>query len=83
MRAASARVVNCAFPAVSSFARSGRKLVETGRRDFAERLRCVAVSFLSTAAPGNADLMQNPIRKGNPIGGARNRDLCATRLPAA
>ena len=38
--------VNCASPAVSSFARSGRKFVETGRRDFPERLRCVAVSFL-------------------------------------
>ena len=38
--------VNCASPAVSSFARSRRKLIETGRRDFPERLRCVAVSFL-------------------------------------
>ena len=43
--------VNCASPAVSSFARSGRKLVENGRRDFPERLRCVAVSFLITRRP--------------------------------
>ena len=40
--------VNCASPAVSSFAHSKQKLVETGRRDFPERLRCVAVSFSRT-----------------------------------
>ena len=67
--------VNCASPAVSSFARSGRKLVETGRRNFPERLRCVVVSFLITTAPGSADLAQNPVRKGRPVKGARNREF--------
>ena len=43
---------NCGSPAVSSFSRSWRKLVETGSRDALERLRGVAVSFLITAAPG-------------------------------
>ena len=49
-RARRHRVVNCASPAVSSFARSGQKLVETGRRDFPERprCRCVAEPFLIT-----------------------------------
>ena len=82
-RARRHRVVNCASPAVSSFARSGRKFVETGRRDFPERPWCVAESFLMTTAPGSADLAQNLVRKGRPLQGARNRDLCATRLPAA
>ena len=36
---------NCGSPAVSSFSRSWRKLVETGSRDALERLRGVAVSF--------------------------------------
>ena len=74
-RARRHELVNCASPAVSSFARSGRKFVETGRRDFPERLRCVAVSFLITTAPGSADLAQSPVRKGNPVQGARNREL--------
>ena len=67
--------VNCASPAVSSFARSGRKLVETGRRDFLERFRCVVVSFLITTAPRNADLAQNPVRKGRSVHGARDREF--------
>ena len=67
--------VNCASPAVFSFARSGRKFVETGRREFPKRLRCVAVSFLITMAPGSADLAQNPVRKGRPVQGARNREF--------
>ena len=40
--------VNCDSPAVSSFARSGRKLVENELGEFPERLRCVAASFLIT-----------------------------------
>ena len=43
---------NCGSPAVSSFSRSWRKLVETGRRDALGSLRGVAVLFLITAAPG-------------------------------
>ena len=43
---------NCVSPAVSSFRRSRRKLVETRRRDAIGSLRGVAVSFLITAAPG-------------------------------
>ena len=40
-----------------------------------ERLRGVAVSFLITTAPGNADLAQNPVRKGGSIRAARNREM--------
>ena len=75
--------VNCASPAVSFFARSERKLVETGRRDFSERLWCVAVSLLITTAPGSADLAQNPIRKGRPVQGARNREFVRDAITGA
>ena len=47
-----AELRNCVSPAVSSFRRSRRKLVETGSRDALGRLRGVAVLFLITAAPG-------------------------------
>ncbi len=65
---------NCVSPAVSSFRRSRRKLVETGSRDALERLRGVAVSFLITAAPGGESLAQNGVPKGRPAEGARNRE---------
>ena len=53
-----------------------QKLVETGRRKLSERVRGAAVSlFLSTAAPGNADLAQNPVRKGRSVPGARNNEI--------
>ena len=60
---------------MSSFARSGRKFVETGRREFQKRLRGDAVSFLITTAPGSADLAQNLVRNGRPVRGARNREM--------
>ena len=56
---------------------SERKLVETRRRELQKCLRDAAVSFLITAAPVNADLAQNPVRKGRSIPGARNRRFSA------
>ena len=80
---APAREVNCASPAMSSFARSWRKLVETGSREFNKRLRGDAVSFLITAALGSADLVQNPVRKGRPVQGARNKEMMRATITGA
>ena len=51
-RASRHEFCNCGSLAVSSFSRSWRKLVETGRRDALESLRGVAVPFLITAFSG-------------------------------
>ena len=67
--------VNCASLGVSSFAHSGRKFLEAGRWDLSERLRCVVVTFLIATALGSVDFAQNPVRKGRPLQGARNREI--------
>ena len=39
-----------------------------------------AVSFLITAAPRNAELVQNPVRKGRPVQGARTIENCSATI---
>ena len=79
-RAGTSFVIAVGSAAVFSFSRSWRKLVETGRRDALESLRGVAVSFLITAAPGGESLAQNPVPKGRPAEGARDREFAARAI---
>ena len=65
---------------MSSFARSGRKLVETRRRESQKRLRGAAVSLLITEALENAELVQNPVRKGRSVQGVRTIENCSATV---
>ena len=73
VRAGTSKIIALLLPCF--FARSGRKFVETRRREFPKRLQGAAMSFLITMAPGNADLAQNPVRKGRSVQGAQQRNF--------
>ena len=77
--------VNCDSPAVSSFARSGRKLVENELGEFPERLRCVAASFLITYhGARKCGFGAKPGPKRTSCSGRAQQGICARRdyIPA-